>query len=258
LLGALLVSTAVYSDFREIPAARVEQTALVIKSEFLHELIQKPGFRLGKPGMVSNRDIWHSCIRFAHFKNTLVVYSPSDKSCTRLSEFKRNNPDTGLNTSFSVLSDSGRLFSESNITVVKPVPQGAPVQCVCDEPPTNHSPQASVFSGSPQETEPGTAITPIDFRGTDSDGDAMSHRYSYLFNAEPFENLPTGLTSHCSTATGWISCVLNGTAPAEPGEYQITIHISDGRLGDTATAILQVNPVDQADDIFVNGFEADL
>ena len=259
-VGVCLAAPTAFSDFKEVSVAKVKQTSLVIKSEYLHQIMRKPGLVLRDSGMLSNRDIWLSCIRYAHYKNTLLVYTPANNKCVLLNAHEAKTSKASLNPNLSVLSgESGldQLLKDADIVAINPIPQGVPVQCVCDPPPpTNHAPRASVFAGSPQEVQSGAAIAPIEFRATDSDGDAMTHRYSFLFNDTPFDNLPAGLSEHCSTSPGFLSCILNGTSPGDPGDYQITMHVSDGSLADTATASLQVTPSETLDRVFINGFES--
>ena len=251
-----LVPFGLRADFKEVSGSLVEQRTFIIKSESLRTMTREPFLLLRDSRMLSTRDIQRACNKFAHAQKAELVYTPDDGKCVRLTQYKSRNPKFRLN-SFLLAGQSqaqlDELISTSDILLINPRPQGVAFQCAC--PSGNRAPVVLASSGSPQSTESGTPIAPIVFSASDADGDHLTHSYSYTLDGAPFNGLPTGLSEACSSSAGALQCSINGTAPAETGEYLVDMTVSDGSSSRSATASLTVTPPIQADGIFDDSFE---
>jgi len=256
---SLLVGLIPYelrADFKEVSASLVVQKVLITRSDSLHPLLREPLLMLRDSSILITREIHQACYKFAHLQGLELVYTPGDKQCTPLAAYKSRHPKFSQNT-FLVIGQGqiqlDELLQTSDVLLINPEPRGATVQCGCTT--GNHSPSVQTISGSPQDSPTGTAITAIRFDATDADGDQLSRSYSYTFDSILTDGLPPGLTDSCTISAGALSCTVKGNAPADTGEYLITILVSDGSATGNAAASLTVTPVDQPDDIFNDSFE---
>jgi hypothetical protein len=254
MVVTLLAAMPVHAALREASSPFVEQTAIVIRSSSLAGARQQAPSILRDSTLVSHRQIRKACHKFSHLPDTMLTYTPATGDCVTLDNF-----EAGLSTArldFGLSNAQGKtsleqLFQSSDLLVISPTPQGAPVTCDCAGG-GNEAPSAYVQSGSPQSVQPSETIAEILFGATDADNDAMTPEFSYTQNGSPSAGLPAGLTQNCSSAPGLLECPVNGTAPQAPGIYVIQMTASDGLLSDSASARLEVLAVDK---IFADGFE---
>lgn len=251
-----LIPYELKADLKEASGSLVVQKVLIVKSDSLYPLMLESLLRLRDSSILLTREIHQACFKFAHLQGIELVYTPDDKQCTSLAAYKSRHPKFSQNT-FLVIGQGqiqlDELLQTSDVLLINPAPRGATIQCDC--PTGNNSPLVQTISGSPQDAPVGTAITAIRFDATDADGEQLSRSYSYTFNSVPTGGLPPGLTDSCISSAGALSCTINGNAPADTGEYLITILVSDGSASGNAAASLTVTPVDQPDDIFSDSFE---
>jgi len=119
----------------------------------------------------------------------------------------------------------------------------------------NQPPDGEVMCNAQTRTV-GATIAMVEYIATDADGDALSGTFSYQHDADAVQGgLPFSLTSSCTPSPGALQCTINGTTPAQPGNLQLMLTVSDGiSVPDLQlTSLLQV--LAASDRIFANGLE---
>jgi len=118
------------------------------------------------------------------------------------------------------------------------------------------TPPNGVVMCNAQVRTAGTPIATVEYLASDADGDALTGTFSYQLNANPVvDELPSPLTSSCTPAPGALQCTINGNAPAQPGNLQLMLTVSDGITPPDLqlTSLLQV--LATSDRLFASGFE---
>jgi len=242
--------------------AHVDRTVLIFKAESLikHRLPARTAMP-NKPA-VSATQLELACIGVNATHADLLVYQSHDQKCFRLSDLPAAKVTTllgarGIHPLSTERMNLDQHLEADSVIIMKPQMDAAftPLSCSCPGN-GNASPKATVDSGIGQQVISGTAISSIIFSATDSDSGTLTESFSYTRDGGARVNgLPGGLSSHCTSGSGSLTCTITGTAPATSGNYRIFMSASDGNSSGSTSATLEVNSEPLPDPIFSDGFE---
>jgi len=245
---ALLMSALASS-----PAIALE-TVLVLRVDQLTDRARLRPFNVG-PGRYQNaRVLREACLKPGLDEDEILLYFPDRQHCRRVSREER----LVLQRSLLALTGSqppidlfDRLDTQVVTLAARPERVGSRGICIC---PDNNAPEGSIDCTA-QVKDAGSAIAVINFDVSDADGDPLTAQFSHRQGIEAVQaGLPSPLRSTCTSAPGSLQCSVAGPAPAQAGDFELMVDVTDQVATLTLSAQLMVTPI-AGEPVFIDRYE---
>jgi hypothetical protein len=235
------------------PAAAIE-TVLVLRVDQLTDRSRQMPFDVGPGRYQHARVLRDACLKPGLDEGEILLYFPERQECRSVPRQER----LVLRRSLFALTGSQPpmdLFEQldAGVVTLPARPESSRVHriCIC---PDNNAPEGSTGC-SAQVKDAGSAIATITFDAVDADGDPLTAQFSHRQGAEPVQvGLPSPLRSTCSGGAGSLQCRIAGPAPAQSGDFELMVDVSDQVTTLTLSAQLLVVPV-VGEPVFMDRYE---
>jgi len=252
---AFLAASRAEAAPSELSAAMPEAVVMLLGGQLSDRRL--PAFLEVQPGrLVASSTILRACRTPSVRADSVLMFFLNTQRCEQVTVAAKITLPQRLQTitgRFAPPDLLQRLQLQPFVTLAA-APKSPPLrgaECTCPE----NTPPEGTLGCAGQTRTAGAPIASIDYFAIDADDDPLSGVFTHRRGSNPIQNgLPSPLLSSCTADPGILQCTITGSAPAQAGEFQLMLAVSDGAAILDLASVLDVTAAND-DLIFLDQFE---